>query len=166
MPVEISFGKNAKKESVTNFSLQVLEDILQAAGLTSALISSTARTPSEQARVMFNNIEATGVAAQKKLYAAAGDLVIDEYVKAKKAKKTPIEIKAAMEAKIIEVGPTKVSHHAADPNILCVFDVAPSSIAKKAAFEKAVRADKRVKKFLMPPLDPGYHLEIPQPNNG
>jgi hypothetical protein len=166
MPVEISFGKNAKKESVTNFSLQVLEDILQKAGLTSAQVSSTARTPSEQARVMFDNIEATGVAAQKKLYAAAGDLVIDEYVKAKKAKKTPVEIKAAMEAKINAVGPTKISHHAADPSVLCVFDVAPSSITNKAAFEKAVRADKRVSKFLTPPLDPGYHLEIPQPKNG
>jgi hypothetical protein len=165
MPVEISFGKNAKKESVTNFSLKVLEDILQAAGLGSALISSTARSPSEQARVMFNNIEATGVAAQKRLYAAAGDLVIDEYVKAKKAKKTAIEIKAAMEAKINAIGPTKISHHAADPNVLCVFDVAPSSIPKKKEFEKAVRADKRVSKFLMPPLDPGYHLEIPQPKN-
>jgi hypothetical protein len=166
MPVEIKFGKNTKQENVTNFSLQVLEDILQAAGLSGALISSTSRTPSEQARVMFNNIEATSVAAQQKLYAAAGDAVIDEYVKAKAAKKTPTEIKAAMEAKIIALGPTKVSHHASDPNILCVFDVAPSSITKKAAFEKAVRADKRVSKFLMPPLDPGYHLEIPQPKNG
>lgn len=163
MAIEIRFGKNAKKETVTNFSLQVLEDILQAAGLSSALISSTARTPSDQARVMFNNLESHGVASQKKLYAAAGDAVIDEYVKAKKAKKTPLEIKAAMEAKIIAIGPTKVSHHAADPNVLCVFDIAPSSIAKKAAFEKAVKADKRVKTFIVPPLDPGYHLEIPQP---
>ena len=163
MPVEIKFGSKAKKENVTNFSLQVLEDILQAAGLSSAVISSTSRTPTDQARVMFNNIVSKGVAAQKKLYAAAGDAVIDEYVKAKKAKKTPTEIKAAMEAKIIAIGPTKVSHHAADPNILCVFDVAPSSITKKAAFEKAVKADKRVKRFLTPPLDPGYHLEIPQP---
>src|SRR5688500_9046729 len=166
MPVEIKFGSNAKKENVTNFSLKVLEDILQAAGLSTALISSTARTPADQARVMFNNIVATSVVAQKKLYAAAGDLVIDEYVKAKAARKTPIEIKAAMEAKIISIGPTKVSHHAADPNILCVFDIAPSSIAKKAAFEKAVRADRRVKKFILPPVDPAYHLEIPQPGNG
>lgn len=164
MPVEIKFGANAKKENVTNFSLKVLEDILQAAGLTSALITSTARTPAEQARVMFNNIMASSVLKQKRLYAAAGDAVIDEYVKAKKAGRTPIEIKAAMEAKIIALGPTKVSHHAADPNVLCVFDVAPSSIAKKAAFEKAVRADKRVKKFIVPPLDPAYHLEIPQPS--
>lgn len=163
MPVEIKFGSKAKKENVTNFSLKVLEDILQEAGLSSAIISSTSRTPADQARVMFNNIETTGVAAQKRLYAAAGDSVIDEYAKAKRARKTPIEIKAAMEAKIIAVGPTKVSHHAADPNILCVFDVAPSSIANKAAFEKAVRADRRVSKFITPPLDPGYHLEIPQP---
>jgi len=162
MPIEIKFGTNAKKESVTEFSLKVLEDILGAAKLTSCIISSTARSPTDQARVMFNNIVATSVARQKKLYAAAGDAVIDEYVKAKAAKKTPTEIKAAMEAKINEIGPTKVSHHASDPNVLCVFDVAPSSIGNKAAFEKAVRADKRVSKFITPPDDPGYHLEIPQ----
>ena len=164
MPVEIKFGPNAVQANVTNFSLKVLEDILQAAGLNSALITSTARTPADQARVMYANIVKTGVARQKQLYAAAGDLVIDEYVKAKKAGKTEVEIKAAMEAKIIAVGPTRISHHAADPNVLCVFDVAPSSIAKKAAFEKAVKADKRVKKCLMPPVDPAYHLEIPQPS--
>ena len=161
--MNIKFGTNAKPESVTPLSLQVLEDILTASGLTSCIISSTARSPADQARVMFNNIVATSVAAQKKLYAAAGDLVIDEYLKAKAAGKTPTEIKAAMEAKINELGPTKVSHHAADPNVLCVFDVAPSSIANKSAFEKAVRKDKRVSKFLLPPDDPGYHLEIPQP---
>jgi hypothetical protein len=164
MPVEIKFGPKAIKQNVTNFSLKVLEDILEKAGISSALITSTARTPADQARVMFANIVATGVAAQKKLYASAGDLVIDEFVKAKKAGKTEVEIKAAMEAKIIAIGPTKISHHAADPNILCVFDVAPSSIAKKAEFEKAVKADKRVRKFLMPPVDPAYHLEIPQPS--
>ena len=163
MPIEIKFGTNAKKESVTEFSLKVLEDILGAAKLTSCIISSTARSPTDQARVMYNNIIATSVQKQKKLYAAAGDAVIDEYVKAKAAGKTPTEIKAAMEVKINEIGPTKVSHHASDPNVLCVFDVAPSSIANKAAFEKAVRADKRVIKFITPPDDPGYHLEIPPP---
>ena len=163
MPVEIKFGPKAVKQNVTNYSLKVLEDIMEKAGISSALITSTARTPAEQARVMYDNIVATGVARQKQLYAAAGDAVIDEYVKAKKAGRTAVEIKAAMEAKINALGPTKVSHHAADPSVLCVFDVAPSSIAKKAEFEKAVRADRRVKKFIVPPLDPAYHLEIPQP---
>jgi hypothetical protein len=160
---EITFGPNAKPKDVTPHSLAILEDILRAAGLTSALISSTARTPADQARVMYDNLEANGVVHQKKLYAAAGDEVIDVYAASKAAGKTPSQIKADMEAKIVELGPTRVSHHAADPAVLNVFDVAPSSITKKAAFEKAVAADKRVSKFLLPPADPGYHLEIPQP---
>lgn len=163
--ITIKYGTNANAKDVTAFSLVVLRDILRTAGLRSALISSTARTPPQQARVMYNNIEAKGVAAQKKLYAAAGDAVIDVYVKSKAAKKSPDQIKADMEAKIIELGPTRISHHAADPKVLNVFDVAPSSIADKKAFELAVSKDKRVSKFLLPPNDPGYHLEIPQPSS-
>src|SRR5437763_6150007 len=109
MPVEITFGKNAKKENVTNFSLQVLEDILQASGLSGALISSTARTPAEQARVMFDNIVSAGVAAPKKLYAAAGDAEIDEFEQAKQAEQNPNEEKAARAEKIIANRPTKVA---------------------------------------------------------
>jgi hypothetical protein len=162
MPVTISFGPNAKREFVSAQARKVIEDILRAAGLTSCLISSTGRTPAEQARIMFGNIETHGVDKQKALYAAAGDSVIDIYSQAKKAGKTPSQIQAAMEAKIISVGPAKVSRHCADPKKLVVVDIAPSSITSKALFEKAVRADKRVKKFLLPPLDPAYHLEIPQ----
>jgi hypothetical protein len=44
-----------------------------------------------------------------------------------------------------------------------VFDVAPSSIRDRPAFEEAVGGERRVAKFLVPPSDPGYHLEIPQP---
>ena len=161
--IPINYGKNSNAKDVTDFSRAVLKDILKTAGLSSALISSTARSPAQQARVMFNNIVATGVAAQKKLYAAAGDAVIDVYVKSKAAKKSPDQINADMEAKIIELGPTTVSHHAADPKVLNVFDVAPSSIGDKKAFELAVSKEKRVSKFLLPPNDPGYHLEIPQP---
>ncbi len=161
--ITIKFGASAKAEDVTPFSMAILKDILKAARLACATISSTARTPAAQARVMYNNLEVEGVAKQKKLYAAAGDAVIDVYAAAKAAGMTSTQIKAAMEAKIIELGPTSVSHHAADPKILNVFDVAPSSIADKTAFELAVRADRRVSKFLLPPADPGYHLEIPQP---
>jgi hypothetical protein len=49
--------------------------------------------------------------------------------------------------------------------VLNVFDVAPSSIKDKVAFERAVKAERRVTKFLTPPDDPGYHLEIPQPKS-
>ena len=116
-PVSIEFGPNTNPPDVTRFSRAVLEDILRAAGLTRAVISSTSRSPRQQARVMYNNILAKGVAAQKSLYGPAGDKVIDVYVASKAARRTPDQIKADMEAKIIEIGPTNVSHHASDPNV-------------------------------------------------
>lgn len=162
--ITVAFGPGARASDVTPYSRAVLEDILRICGLRYALISSTQRSPTEQARIMYDNLEKLGVAAQKRLYAAPGDQVIDVYVAAKGARKTGDQIKAEMERKIREIGPTRVSRHASDPNVLNVFDVAPSSIANRRAFELAIRADSRVRKFLAPPADPGYHLEIPQPH--
>lgn len=163
--VQISFGSNAVQASITPYSMGVLKEIVAAAGLKSAMISSTSRTPADQARVMFNNLEKYGVEHQKNLYGSSGDRVIDVYAKSKAQGKTSDQIKYDMEVKIKEVGPTNVSRHTGDPNVLNVFDVAPSSITDKVAFEKAVKADTRVTKFLVPPQDPGYHLEIPQPKS-
>ena len=87
------------------------------------------------------------------------------YVRSKAAGKAPDAVKLDMETKIKEIGPTSVSRHASDPKVLNVFDLAPSSIKDKVAFEHAVKADKRVSYFLVPPTDPGYHLEIPQPRS-
>ena len=160
--VALGFGPSAKRNVVSPYSKQVLSDILRKAGLKSALITSTQRTPAEQAAAMFQNLEARGVAHQKSLYGPNGDAVIDVYAAAKRAGKNAQQILKAMEQKIVALGPGNVSHHAADPKVLNVIDIAPTSIANPAAFEKAVRADKRVKKFIKPPEDPAYHLEIPQ----
>ena len=163
----IKFGPKANQAVVSVFTIGVLTDILNAAGLASCLITSTSRTPADQARIMFSNIVSKGVASQKALYAAAGDAVIDEFVKAKNAGKTKDQIVAAMEAKIKALGPSSVSHHCADPAKLNVVDVAPSSLANQAAFVKAVNAAKAkgvVSKFLTPGnSDPAFHIEIPQP---
>lgn len=162
---KIAFGSGAKSSDVSEHSLSVLKAVMAKAGVSSVVISSTARDPFNQARVMFNNIKSTGVAAQKKLYAAAGDMVIDVFVDAQKAGKSKNETIKMMEAKIIAIGPSKVSHHAADLSKLNVFDVAPSSIpsAKKKDWEAAIKANKSIAKFIFPPLDPGYHFEIKQP---
>lgn len=159
----IAFGPNARSDAVTPFSQQVLRDIMRRAGISRLVISSTSRNPAEQARVMFNNLERFGVAHQKALYGPAGDQVIEVYRQAKATGHNATTIKARMAQEIIRIGPTRVSRHAADPTVLNVFDVAPSSVARKAAFEQAVRAESRVSKFITPPTDPGYHLEIPQP---
>lgn len=161
--IEIAFGANAKPETVSAFSREVLTGILRRAGLSRVIITSTSRDASEQARVMFQNLENFGVAHQKKLYGPSGDQVIEVYRQAKASGKPADTIRQLMTQEILRIGPTRVSRHAADPRVLNVFDVAPSSVANRAAFEQAVRAEPRVAKFLVPPTDPGYHLEIPQP---
>jgi hypothetical protein len=72
-----------------------------------------------------------------------------------------------MAAKILALGPYKVSHHAADPVVdrMNVFDVAPSSVRSVPAVVRAAQADARVSKVIAPPADPGLHLEIPQPSS-
>ena len=162
---KITFGSGAKKSDVSEHSLSVLKDVMAKAAVASVVISSTARDPFNQARVMFDNIKKTGVAAQKKLYAAAGDAVIDVFAAAQKAGKTRPETIKLIEAKIIALGPAKVSHHAADLTKLNVFDVAPSSIpsGRKKDWEAAIKGNKGIAKFIFPPLDPGYHFEIKQP---
>jgi len=139
---------------------------MRKAGVPGALITSTQRTPAEQARAMFQNLEAKGVASQKALYGPNGDLVIDVFAAGKAVGKTAAQIQADMTRKIIGLGASNVSHHAADPKVLNVFDVAPTSIpaARQAAFKAALRSDPRVKKFLEPSDgDPAFHIEIAQP---
>lgn len=158
---QIDFGPNATESDVPPYALGVLRDVLSNAGLLQATISSTARSPRDQARVMYDNLVAYGVAHQKALYANPGDRVIDVYAAGKAAGKTASTIKREMEAKIIEIGPTKVSKHASDPSVLCVFDVAPSSVQDRARFEQEIKLDSRISKYIFPPGDPGYHFEIP-----
>jgi len=161
---KIAFGPNAKSGDLSDFSRSVLNDIMGVAGVVTLTITSTQRSPQDQARVMFANIERDGVAKQKALYKAPGQAVIDAYAAAKAAGKSPDEIKAAMVARILELGPEKVSRHAADPKVLNVFDVSPASVSRGDAFVAAARNDARVSKVLTPANnDPAFHLEIPQP---
>lgn len=150
---------------VSAYSRKVIGEILKKSGVPQITVTSTARTPNEQARIMYENIERHGVAHQKKLYGPSGDKVIDEYSSLKAKGKAKTEIISGMSAKISYLGPSKVSRHTGDPNKLNVVDIAPSSInlTLRKKFEDAVRNDKRVSKFLTPPGDPAYHLEIPQP---
>ena len=163
----ITFGPRANQAVVSVHTVSVLTDILRAASLASCQITSTSRTPADQARIMFNNITKHGVAHQLGLYKPPGQSVVREFERAKTAGKDRPGIIAAMEAKIREVGPDKVSRHCADPAKLNVVDIAPSSVASANRFQQAVNAavqQGKVSKFLTPANnDPAFHLEIPQP---
>jgi hypothetical protein len=160
--LKITYGANANSTYVSQRTINVLNEIANRAGITSITITSTIRTPHDQARIMYGNIEKYGVAKQKKLYADAGDKVIDAYSSAKLRNLTSDEIIAIMEAKILAIGPGKISKHTADPNVLNVVDISAGSVLHPAAFINAVNTSTGVSKFLQPPTDPAYHLEIPQ----
>lgn len=159
--VRLVYRSTARKEGLSPYCIKVLEEIVQASGLDTVTITSTIRTAAEEARIFYDNINKYGVEHQKKLYASAGDKVIDQYVKSKDEGKTREQIIKDMENKINEIGPTKVSRHIMDPKIMNVFDISPGSVKDKNAFEKAIKEEKRVSKYFFPPHDPCYHLEIP-----
>ncbi|NOX76363.1 MAG: hypothetical protein GXP17_07085 [Gammaproteobacteria bacterium] len=165
MPI-IQFLSPARDSAkVSAHSRKVLLDIMKISGIAQITITSTARTAHDQARIMFENIERHGVAHQKKLYGTYGDKVIDEFLTLKHNGKSRADIITGLTEKINSLGPRNVSRHAGNPNKLNVVDIAPSSInlAVRKKFESAVSNDSRVSNFLMPPKDPAYHLEIPQP---
>jgi hypothetical protein len=163
--VTITYGPNANKDTVKASAETVIKELVAKSGGKSCKINSTARTPEEQARAMYSNLVGTGqgkgVEAQRKLYGAGGEKVIDTFVAEQAAKKTPDEIKAAMTTKIKELGPSNVSNHCADSSVLCVVDIDPGSITNGVKFAEEVAKDSRVSKFFKPPADPAYHLEIP-----
>ena len=130
----IKFVPSADASVVSEHSRDVLRSVLDAAGIGSCVVTSTVRSPARQARTMYVNIEATSIERQLALYCAAGDVVIHEYQRLKPLGHGRDTIISAMEAKIIELGPGSVSKHCADPLLLNVIDIAPSSISNHTRF--------------------------------
>jgi len=144
--VKITFGANADATVVSAGMKDVVKDGLLAAGASVGTISSTARTPEDQARAMFYNTLNTGPAEQFKTYAPAGDAVIQVYVD-ETAGMTRAEIlanAAAIQASMLDEinaqGPENVSHHCGDPAVRSVIDVADSSFntTNRSIFKTAV----------------------------
>jgi hypothetical protein len=159
--MRFSYGPNAKPLAL--WADTVLEDILTKSDVEGAIVTSTTRTPEDQARIMYENLEAHGVASQRMLYKAAfGGLIIDVYEYQKAMGQPADAVKHAMAQKIIELGPEHVSAHCtADPK-KSVIDVGPKSIPdeKKPAFINQVTVAPGLIKFLRPPVDPAFHIEI------
>ena len=162
--ITINFAPRADQSVVSSYTIQVLKDVLKAAGETKALITRTSADAHNQARIMYQNLETKGVESEKELYGRNGDKVIDVYVTAKNAGKTPDQIKRDMESEINKLGPANVSKHCADHQMLGVVDIAPDSLSDSQKFEAAVKAEPRISRYFFPPKDRAYHLEIPQPN--
>jgi hypothetical protein len=144
----------------------VIKDGLRAAGASVGTISSTARTPADQARAMFNNIRNHGAASQFALYAPPGDAVIQVYVD-ETAGMTPAQIdtnaaaiQAAMVAEINAQGPENVSRHCGDPAVRTVVDVSYGSFntTNRSQFRSSVTP--RLTYIIDEPTNSCLHLEL------
>ena len=163
MPI-LMFGSNVDPSKLSDLSRAVVRELLERSGNPSGLLTSLTRAPHDQARIMHDNLLVEGVEKQRGLYLAPGNKVIDVFVAS--ARLNAADTIAAMEARIVELGPQTVSHHCADPKLLGVIDIAPSSLKDTHALIRAAKADPRVSKVLDPDdprcHDPAVHLEIPQ----
>lgn len=156
--------------SVPERARAVLLDILKQAKLESAQVTSTTRTVAEQAKVMFDFVNKNGFDAALELYGPHGDAIIKVCAASYKqhAKCTDPVLPQMVEEtrRQIELlqkqGDSRTElMHTSDTHF--TIDIAPDSIADRSAFEAAVAADRRVSRFLKPPLDKNsYHLEIPR----
>lgn len=166
--MNIVFEEAANEAAVSEHTKNVLRALGEEAGLELIYISSTQRDAAAQARAMYQNCEATGVAKQMALYRAPGQAIVRVYTQCKSRRMGAADTIAEMARAIGDVGPAKVSRHCADPKVRNVVDVRPArmSPAARARFEAAARraeAAGRIAKFIGPPNDPAFHIEVLQP---
>jgi hypothetical protein len=175
--VQVGFGPNANAAVVAGSTIDAIKDALRAAGQASATINSTARSPADQARAMFQNLTnpshtiAQNIATQHGIYAAPGDAVIDVFA-AQVQGLTPAQIQqhaaqiqGAMVQEINNQGPGNVSRHCADPTQLNVVDVGAGAFNNQngALFVSAIQSDGRVSRLIDERNTNGcYHIELPQ----
>jgi hypothetical protein len=184
--VQIAYGANANAAVVSVAMRDVVRDSLRVAGQANATISSTARTPADQARAMFQNLVNAGPDGQLTLddvnhsvdvqkngdgvflgYAAPGDAVIDAFVD-EIAGLTPSQIlanaasiRAAMETEINAQGPSSVSRHCADPAVVSVVDVRADVFSATNGALFVGEASSRVTNYIDERTSNNcYHLEL------
>lgn len=160
----ITFQNPASAGEVTPYSIAVIKKVMLLSGVKAIQISSVYRSPEDQGRVMFDNLEQ----GKRIRYKGPGRAVTEQYDKAKRASRTPTDTLRLMVDEIYYLGPESVSKHASPPGWLNVVDIRPSSIAIKhrSKFVDAVTrlVPRYISTFLHPgnSKDPAYHLEIPQ----
>jgi hypothetical protein len=98
-PLIVKYGDKVNPSDVTNYSLNIIKGLMLKAGVSALTISSAYRPASEQARVMYNNLQE----GKNISYKEAGKEVVKVYEKSKLHR--PDMVKYAMEEKIKSLGP-------------------------------------------------------------
>ncbi|HWV14355.1 MAG TPA: peptidoglycan-binding protein, partial [Cellvibrio sp.] len=85
---------------VSDYAMEVIKIALKECNMSHAVITSTLRTPKDQARIMLENAK-KGLAAQYKMYSSWGDKVLNLYESNKS--KSDDDLRKLMEEKISEI---------------------------------------------------------------
>jgi len=168
--VEISWGSSANKAVVSEKSLSTIKTLVLEADLTSCRITSTLRSPAEQASAMFDNLEIPdNVQNQRNLYGRVGNLVIDVYVASKAARKTATQIKSDMTQKIEELlkAGESLGRHCVSSEAYAkvnAIDIGYNSISNQASFRAVLQKAHNAGKiyFIDEPYNSCFHIEITQ----
>ncbi len=144
-----TLGKS--KQIVSEYSKQVIRMALKEAGMSHAVITSTIRTPKEQARTMLRNAK-INLTKQYQLYGSSGDKVLEVYEKNKS--KPENEVVDLMVAKIEELAKQnrRVSKHCVTEDVYKktnVIDIgynSTKSVSKNFDADKFTAALKKLKK--------------------
>jgi hypothetical protein len=156
--VTISYGKNADPRVVSQKSINILKMAASKSSNKQIMITSTARKPYDQARIMYQNIISKGMAEQRRTYKAPGQRVLDVYDQNKNLSKE--QVIGLMEKRINELGPSTVSKHLADPRVKNTFDISLGNIINQNNFKNALLSNDSVEKVL---VENGcFHVEIKQ----
>lgn len=156
--ISYASGIGTDKRLVSNYSLEVIKIALKECNMNHAVITSTLRTPKDQARIMLENAK-KNFQGQYNMYGRRGKEVLDVYKNNKT--KGDDAIGDYMEEKISEImeGGNSVSNHCFTPEMYQkrnVFDIGVNStkaVCKNFNMEKFTSALKNLK-------DEGYIFDF------
>jgi hypothetical protein len=157
LDVQLSY-KSGVPEVLSDYTEGVLKGVLRQAGQSTVLITSTFRTPREQAEAMYVNL----VNDDKIHYQCKwAQLASNEFRKLRnKGASEPVIVTGMTQ--FIEIDPCCVSHHCCDFSRRQVIDISRQSISGKL-FEAVARNESRIdQKESFPKKDPAFHIEIEQ----
>jgi hypothetical protein len=158
----VTFRSGVKAEKLHDLTLTFLKELGDKSGNNKLQISSAARTPYDQALVMYENCIKLGLKSQYDLYGRNGDRVLKVYERMRKERKRSTEIIAAMYKEILRVGPSKVSKHCVNLEVMNVVDIPFSSISNIKKFRETLLHHKNnpISNFLDETNNNCFHIEL------
>jgi hypothetical protein len=158
----VTFRSGVKADKLHELTIAFLKELGTKTSNNSIQISSAARTPYDQALVMYENCIKLGLASQYALYGRNGDKVLKIFERMRKERKRSSEIIAGMYREIIRIGPSKVSKHCVNLEVMNVVDIPFSSITNIKQFRAGLLQHKHnpIHNFLDETNNNCFHIEL------